>query len=138
MKAKSLISGKGAIAIGLAVGIIIGCLVGYWTYTQVVTTLIGKRQIVIVSYKGFLQINEVKMGYDADGNIDRVEVVMENRDDANAHNGTLMAGEMEKTSKSTNIDFLPSEERTIFLEITPPIKPSEEIIIFVGVEEMID
>lgn len=138
MKAKSLVSGKGAIALGLAAGILIGCLVGYWTYTQVITTLIGRRQIVIVTYSGFLQIINVEMGYDGDGNIDIVEVTVKNSDDANAHSGILTAGEMEKTPKSANIDFLPSEERTVFLEITPPITPSEEIIILVGVEEMTD
>lgn len=136
MKGKRVVSGKGAIAVGAVVGMIIGLLVGYWTYTQVITRFVGRRQVVLVSYEGSIQIIQVRMGYALGWNIGRVEVVVRNSDSVNAHDGILTAGEMEKTPNSINISLLSGEEKTISLEITPPITPSEETTIFVGVEEV--
>jgi len=136
MKGKRVVSGKGAIAAGAVVGIIIGLLAGYWTYTEAITRFVGRRQVVLVSYGGFIQIIQVRMGYVAGGNIGQVEVVVRNSDGLNAHDGILTAGETEKTPNSINISLLSGEEKTISLEMTPPITPSEETIIFVGVDEV--
>lgn len=134
MKGGRKVSVKGAVAVGAVVGLIIGLLVGYWTYTQTITTFVGRRQVVLVSYGGLIQIVEVKMRYSLGGNIEKVEAAVRNSDGVNAHDGILTAGEIEKTPNSININLLPSEEKTISLEMTPPITPTEETVIVVGVE----
>jgi hypothetical protein len=136
MKGRRMFSGKGALAFGAVAGIVIGLLVGYITYTEVIAKFVGRRQVVLVSYKGSIQIIQVRIGYAPLGNIGQVEVVVRNSDGVNAHFGILTAGEMETTPNSTNISLLSGEEKTISLEITPPITPSEETTIFVGVEEV--
>jgi hypothetical protein len=136
MKGTRVVSGKGAIAVGAVVGLIIGLLAGYWTYTQAITRFVGRRQVVWVSHEGSIQIIQVRMGYSLGGNIGQVEAVVRNSDGVNAHDGILTAGEIEKTPNSINISLSSGEEKTISLEITPPITPTEETIIFVGVEEV--
>jgi len=135
MKGRWVVSGKGAMVVGAVVGMMIGLLVGYWTYTQAITRFIGRRQVVLVSDEGSIQIIQVRMEYALSGNIGKVEVVLRNNDDVNAHDGIITAGEIEKTPNSINISLLSGEEKTVSLEINPPITPSEETIIFVGVEE---
>jgi hypothetical protein len=135
MKERWAFSGKGAIAVGAIVGLIIGLLIGYWTYTQAITRFVGRRQVILVSHGGFIQIIQVRMEYALSGNIGKVEVVLRNNDDVNAHDGIITAGEIEKTPNSINISLLSGEEKTVSLEINPPITPNEETIIFVGVEE---
>jgi hypothetical protein len=129
------LSGKKAMVLGAVIGLLIGFFVGYWTYTQVISTFVGKRQVVLVSQGGFIQITEVEMGYTSEGNIEKVDVVVRNRDGVNTHDGVLTAGEIEKTPNSTNISLLPGEEKTMSLAITPPVAQNEETIILVGVEE---
>ena len=136
MKGRWVVSGKGAMVVGAVVGMMIGLLVGYWTYTQAITRFIGRRQVVLVSDEGSIQIIQVRTGYALGGDIREVEVVVRNSDGVNAHNGILTAGEMEKTPNSINISLLSGEEKTTSLEMTPPITPSEETIIFVGIEEV--
>jgi hypothetical protein len=136
MRGRRVFSGKGAMAVGAVVGMIIGLLVGYWTYTQVITKFVGRRQVVLVSHEGSIQIIQVRMVYSLGGNIGKVEVVVRNSDGVNAHDGILTAGEIEKTPNSINISLSSGEEKTISLEITPPITPTEETIVFVGVEEI--
>lgn len=136
MKERRVISGKRAVVVSAVVGMIIGLLVGYLTYTQAITRFVGRRQVISVSNEGHIQILQAKMGYTVEGNIEKVEVVVRSLDSVNAHNGILTAGEIDKTPSSVNISLLPGEEKTISLEITPPITPSEETIIFVGVEEV--
>ena len=137
MKGGRVVTGKRAAAYGAVIGVIIGLLVGYWTYTQVIATFVGKRQVVLVSHGGFIQITEVRMGYTLEGNIRKVDVVVRNSDGVDAHDGILTAGEIEKTPNSISISLLSGEEKTISLDITPPVARSEETIIFVGVEETV-
>jgi hypothetical protein len=137
MKGSRGFSGKRTAVLGAIIGLLAGFFLGYWTYTQVISTFVGKRQVVLISHGGFFQITEVKMGYTADGNIERVDVVVRNTDGDHAHDGILTAGEVEKTPNSINISLLFGEEKTISLDITPPAEQGEETIIFVGVEDTV-
>lgn len=137
MKWMDLVSNKGAVAVGLVIGLTIGGLVGYFTYTQVITTVLGSRQVEIIRYEELLRIVTVEMDYDADGNIDQIDVTVRNIDDVNTRNGIATAGSMGATSALTEFSLLPGEEKTVSLEITPPIVSSgEETIILVGIQEV--
>lgn len=136
MKSENLVPSKGGVAVGLVLGLIIGCLVGYLMYTQVTTQVIGSRQLVVERYEELLKIVNVEMGYDADGNIYRIEVSVKNIDNVYARGGNVTAGSLE-SSASEYVSLLPGEEKTVSLEMTPPIRPGEEeTIVLVGVEDV--
>lgn len=136
MKLEDLIPSKGAVAVGLVAGLIIGGLVGYLTYTQVITEVIGSRQVVMERYEEFLKIVNVEIGYDADGNINQIKVSVKNIDAVNIRSGNITAGSME-SSASEYISVPPNEEKTVSLDITPPITPiGEETIVLISVEEV--